>query len=67
MYPSLILPDTNAHREGSNPQWVYNVEFAASELWGVDAEPGNVLYLDLWESYLTPADDGSPSEEDERE
>lgn len=67
VYPSLILPDTNAHREGSNPQWVYNVEFAASELWGVDAEPGNVLYLDLWESYLTPADDGSPSEEDERE
>jgi len=63
VYPSLILPDTNAHREGTNPQWVYNVEFTGTELWGVDAEQGNLLYLDLWESYLTPSFDGPPNEE----
>ena len=54
VYPSLIFPDTNAEREGTNPQYVYNVEFTAEELWGDDAEPNMTLALDLWESYLKP-------------
>jgi nitrile hydratase len=55
VYPSLIFPDTNAERKGTNPQYVYNVEFTAGELWGDDAEPNMTLALDLWESYLKPA------------
>jgi nitrile hydratase subunit beta len=54
VYPSLIFPDTNSQRRGTNPQYVYNVEFAAQELWGDDAEPNMTLSLDLWESYLAP-------------
>jgi nitrile hydratase beta subunit len=48
------FPDTNAHGLGKNPQTVYNVRFEGRELWGDSAEPRQVLYLDLWESYLEP-------------
>jgi hypothetical protein len=34
---------------------VYSVRFDARELWGDAAEPNQLLYLDLWESYLLPA------------
>ncbi len=33
------------------PEAVYTVRFAESELWGDDAEPGT-LSIDLWERYL---------------
>jgi nitrile hydratase len=46
------FPDTNAHGLGRHPQMVYNVRFAGAELWGDSAEPGQALYIDLWESYL---------------
>ena len=36
--PSALLPDTNAHFAGENPQHVYTVEFDSTELWGPDAE-----------------------------
>lgn len=49
-----IFPDTHAHGLGENPQNVYNVRFDGPELWGDSAEPGQVLYIDLWESYLEP-------------
>jgi nitrile hydratase len=49
------FPDTNAHGLGEQPQPLYNVRFAGRELWGDSAEPGQVVYLDLWESYLDPA------------
>jgi nitrile hydratase subunit beta len=49
------FPDTNAHGLGKNPQIVYNVRFEGRELWGDSAEPHQVLYLDLWDSYLVPA------------
>lgn len=55
VYPSFVFPDTNAHRRGENPQYVYSVRFPAGELWGEDAEPGEETYVDLWESYLEPA------------
>ncbi len=49
--PSALLPDTNAHFQGENPQHVYTVEFDSTELWGSGAEPAS-LRIDLFESYL---------------
>jgi nitrile hydratase subunit beta len=51
----FVLPDTNAHGEGENPEWLYTVRFAGAELWGPQADPGLTVMLDLWESYLDPA------------
>jgi nitrile hydratase subunit beta len=52
--PAQVLPDTNAHFLGENPQHVYNVEFGSTELWGEDAEKFT-LRFDLYESYLEAA------------
>ena len=49
--PAALLPDTNAHFQGENPQHVYTVEFDSTELWGPDAESAK-LRIDLFESYL---------------
>ncbi|MFE2585304.1 nitrile hydratase subunit beta [Streptomyces sp. NPDC059378] len=49
--PAHVLPDTNAHFLGENPQYVYSVRFHSRELWGADAEPFTVT-VDLYESYL---------------
>ena len=37
------------------PMPVYNVKFEATELWGETAEPNNVYYNDLFETYLEAA------------
>ena len=50
-----VFPDTNAHGEGENPQWVYTVVFDGSEIWGEDADPTLTVSIDAWESYLEPA------------
>jgi nitrile hydratase beta subunit len=47
-----VLPDTNAHQAGENPQHVYSVAFDAHELWGKHAHER--IYIDLWEDYLEP-------------
>ncbi|SMF48989.1 nitrile hydratase [Tistlia consotensis] len=47
-----VLPDTRAHNAGENLQPVYNVTFAADELWGDAAEPNAVVRVDLSEDYL---------------
>lgn len=52
VYPSFILPDTNAQLAGENPQYVYAVRFAAHELFGTGAEPNACVHVDLFESYL---------------
>jgi hypothetical protein len=49
--PAHVLPDTHGVFAGENPQYVYTVGFASSELWGPDAEPFR-LHADLFESYL---------------
>ncbi len=36
------------------PQTVYSVRFDGRELWGDTAESNQVLYIDMWESYLEP-------------
>ncbi|MEO5322438.1 nitrile hydratase subunit beta [Mesorhizobium sp. CC13] len=50
-----VLPDSNAHGKGENPQWVYTVVFSAGELWGEGADPTLEVSIDAWESYLEPA------------
>jgi nitrile hydratase subunit beta len=52
VYPPAPYPDTNAHGRGEQPQHLYNVRFAATELWGRDAEPDAELHIDLFEPYL---------------
>ena len=47
-----VLPDTNAHGIGENPEHLYCVRFSGEELWGGEAEPGQSVHLDLFESYL---------------
>ena len=54
VYDAFVLPDTNAHGQGENPEYVYCVRFDAKELWGDSAEPREDVYVDLWESYLKP-------------
>ncbi|MGY4900940.1 nitrile hydratase subunit beta [Streptomyces sp. 900116325] len=49
--PASVLPDTNAHFQGENPEYVYSVRFDSRELWGADAEPFT-LTIEMFESYL---------------
>lgn len=49
--PGSVLPDTNAHFRGENPQHVYSVRFDSHELWGADAE-SFALTVEMFESYL---------------
>jgi nitrile hydratase len=50
-----VLPDTNAHGLGEQPQRLYTVRFSARDLWGPEAAPRDAVSADLWESYLEPA------------
>lgn len=52
---AYVLPDTNAHGRGENPEWVYTVVFEGRDLWGASAAPGHTVSIDAWESYLEPA------------
>jgi nitrile hydratase len=56
LHGTYVLPDTNAHGLGENPEPLYSVSFSAGELWGASSEPREQIYLDLWESYLQPAE-----------
>lgn len=47
-----VLPDTNAHFQGENPDHLYTVQFRAQDLWGTEAADGDTVMLDLWETYL---------------
>ena len=49
------LPDSNAHGQGENPQWLYTVKFSGADLWGPQADPGLEVSADCWESYLERA------------
>lgn len=46
-----VLPDTNAHGLGEQPEWLYTVVFDATDLWD-DADAGQKVSVDAWESYL---------------
>lgn len=51
----FVLPDTNAHGKGENPEWVYTVVFAGRELWGDGTDLTLTVSVDAWENYLEPA------------
>ncbi len=46
-----VLPDTNAHGLGEQPEWLYTVVFDADDLWH-NALAGHRVSIDAWESYL---------------
>lgn len=50
-----VFPDSNAKSQGENPEWLYSVAFQSQELFGPDAEEGNVVMLDCWGAYLEHA------------
>ena len=50
-----VFADTHAHGLGEQPQPLYTVVFAGSELWGADAAPGLRVSIDAWEPYLDHA------------
>ena len=56
VHGSHDFPDTNAHGLGANPEGLYSVRFEARELWGEDMEGRGVVHIDLWHSYLEPAE-----------
>ena len=51
---SHVFPDTSATGQGEQPQWLYTIEFAATELWGKDTTASSVC-VDCWETYLEHA------------
>lgn len=55
VHNGFVFPDTNAHGEGENPQYVYTVVFPATEIWGERADPTLTISIDAWESYIEPA------------
>ncbi|MET1028870.1 MAG: nitrile hydratase subunit beta [Dongiaceae bacterium] len=55
VHGGFIFPDSNAHREGENPQWVYSVVFTGPEIWGKGADPSMTIAIDCWEPYLERA------------
>jgi nitrile hydratase len=55
MHGAHVFPDSNAHGAGEDPRPLYTVRFAATELWGPDANPRDSVSLDLWEPYLERA------------
>jgi nitrile hydratase len=51
----FTLPDADVHGDGPPIEFTYSVRFDAAELWGAEAERGNVVSVGLWQSYLEPA------------
>lgn len=52
--PAQVFPDTHAHFQGENAQWVYTVRFEPEELFGSGAQRFG-LNIDLYEDYLEAA------------
>lgn len=47
-----VFPDKSGNGLGDNPEWLYQVRFAAQELWGAQANPRDHVTLDLWEPHF---------------
>ena len=47
-----VYPDANAQGLGENPQWLYNIQFKASELFGESRHQHDFTHVDCWEPYL---------------
>ena len=55
LHGAHVFPDAVVRDGDEDPQWLYTVVFAATELWGEDADPNLTVSVDAWESYLEPA------------
>jgi nitrile hydratase len=51
-YGAHILPDSHAYFMGEAPEYLYNVQFLAGDLFPDAEQPDDVICLDLFESYL---------------
>jgi nitrile hydratase subunit beta len=51
----FVFNDSKVQGLGDKPQHVYSVRFAARELWGSEAPPGDSVYVDLWDDHLESA------------
>lgn len=49
-----VFPDSSAHDQGDNPQWLYTVVFDSRELWGDGADPTLKVSIEAFEPYLEP-------------
>jgi nitrile hydratase len=49
-----VFPDTHAHDQGEQPQWLYTVAFDGTELWPGEAGAPALVSVDAWEPYLEP-------------
>lgn len=56
IHGAFVFPDTNAHRAGENPQWLYTVGFCATDLWGETGRAGDRVTVAAFESYLAPVE-----------
>jgi nitrile hydratase subunit beta len=52
---ATVFPDAKTVGRHAMPQHLYTVAFQAADLWGVAAEPGTEVRVDLYESYLEAA------------
>ena len=50
-----VFPDSSAHGQSENPQWVYTVVFDSRELWGDGADPTLKVSIEAFEPYLERA------------
>ena len=55
LHGNHVFPDANAHQAGEAPEPLYTVAFRAETLWPHPENPDDVIMLDLWQSYLSPA------------
>jgi len=55
LHGAHVFPDSNAIRQGENPQPLYTVRFRSRDLWGDAANPRDTVCIDLWEDYLVSA------------
>jgi nitrile hydratase len=56
LHGAHVFPDTHAHGQGEQPQWLYTVVFDGTELWGEEAGAQRLqVSIDAWEPYLEPA------------
>lgn len=48
----FVFADSSGSDKGPKPQHCYVVRFTAQELWGPEANPRDVLLIDLWDDHL---------------
>lgn len=55
LHGAHVFADTHSQGAGEQAQWLYTVVFEGRELWGDEAQAGQLVSVDAWDSYLEPA------------